>query len=101
MNIKKGDNVIIVTGKDKGKKGKVARVFPRRNLVLVENMNVKKYHQKPKKSGEKGQILSVAAPIDASNVMLADPKTGEPTRIGMRMEKGKKIRVAKKSGTVL
>lgn len=101
MKIKKGDNVIVVTGKDKGKKGKVTRVFPKENRVLVENMNLKKHHQKPRKSGEKGQIISVAAPIDASNVMIADPKTGAPTRIMMKMEKGKKVRVAKKSGTVI
>ena len=101
MHIKKGDSVVIITGKDKGKKGKVTRVFPKENRVLVENVNLKKHHQKPKKSGEKGQIISVAAPIDASNVMLTDPKTGKPTRIGTRIEKGKKVRVAKKSGTVI
>ncbi|MBI1998791.1 MAG: 50S ribosomal protein L24 [Parcubacteria group bacterium] len=98
MNIKKGDNVIVITGKDRGKKGKVTQVFPKENRVVVENVNLKKHHQKPRKSGEKGQIISVAAPIDVSNVMIADPKTGTPTRIGMRMEKGKKVRVAKKSG---
>ena len=101
MNIKKGDNIIVVTGKDRGKKGKVIRVFPKKNLVLVENINLKKHHQKPKKSGEKGQVLSVAAPIDSSNVMVSDPKTGGPTRIGMRMEKGKKVRIAKKSGVAI
>lgn len=101
MKIKKGDNIIVIAGKDKGKKGKITRVFPKENRVLVENVNLKKHHQKPRKSGEKGQIISVAAPIDVSNVMVADPKTGTPTRIGMRMEKGKKIRVAKKSGMTI
>lgn len=101
MKIKKGDNVIVITGKDKGKKGKILQVFPQRRLVLVENVNVKKHHQKPKKSGGKGQILSIATPVDASNVMIADPKTGAPTRIGTRIEKGKKVRMAKKSGAII
>lgn len=101
MKIKKGDNIIVIAGKDKGKKGKIIQVFPQRRLVLVENVNVKKHHQKSKKSGEKGQILSVATPIDASNVMIADPKTGAPTRIMMKMEKGKKVRMAKKSGAII
>ena len=97
MNIKKGDNVIVMTGKDKGKKGKILRVFPKKSLVLVENVNAKKRHTKPKRSGEKGQILEIAAPIHVSNVMVSDPKTGTPTRTGVRMERGKKIRIAQKS----
>ncbi|OGZ10902.1 MAG: 50S ribosomal protein L24 [Candidatus Lloydbacteria bacterium RIFCSPHIGHO2_02_FULL_51_22] len=98
MNIKKGDNVIVMTGKDKGKKGKILRVFPKKSLVLVENVNAKKRHTKPKRSGEKGQILEIAAPIHMSNVMISDPKTGAPTRVGMKIENGKKARMAKKSG---
>jgi large subunit ribosomal protein L24 len=67
MKLKKGDNIIITTGKDKGKKGKVVRAFPKKNKILVEGLNMIKKHQRPRKSGEKGQILSVAMPFDVSN----------------------------------
>lgn len=67
MKLKKGDKVIITTGKDKGKSGNIAHVFPKKNKILIEGLNMVKKHQRPKKSGEKGQILSVAMPIDASN----------------------------------
>ena len=98
---KKGDNVIVVTGKDRGKKGKVLRAFPKKNMVVVENVNVKKHHQKPRKSGEKGQIIEMSAPVHVSNVMIVDPKTGTATRVGMKVEKGEKVRVAKKSGAII
>jgi len=68
MKIKKGDNVIIITGKDKGKKSKIIRVFPRLNKVIVEGSNMSKKHQRPRRSGEKGTMVDVAMPIHASNV---------------------------------
>lgn len=71
MKLKKGDSVIIITGKDKGKKGKIARVFVKLNKVIVEGVNMSKKHQRPRKSGEKGSMVDVAMPIHASNVKLA------------------------------
>lgn len=70
MHVKKGDNVIVLTGKDKGKSGKVSRSFPKTNQVLVEGVNVKKVHEKAKSKGGKGQIVERAYPVDASNVSL-------------------------------
>lgn len=101
MRIQKNDNVIIIAGKDKGSEGKVLRVFPEKSLVLIEGVNMKKKHQKARKSGAKGQIISFGAPLHVSNVAIKDPKTGKPSRIGYKTEGGKKVRVAKKSGSVL
>lgn len=72
MKIKKGDNIIVLTGKDKGKKGKIAKVFPKENKVIVEGVNMMKKHQRPRKSGEKGSVKSVEMPMHASNVKKAD-----------------------------
>jgi len=71
MKIKKGDNVIVLAGKDKGKKGKVIRAFPKKGKVLVEGLNMTKRHQRPRKTSEKGQIMNIAMPIHVSNVKLA------------------------------
>ncbi len=102
MKIKKGDNVIITAGKDKGKKGAVLKVIPKENRLIVEGLNIRKRHESSRKSGtKKGQIVEVAVPMDASNVMVVDAKTGKPSRVGRRMEGGKKVRFAKKSGAIL
>ncbi|MBI4121118.1 MAG: 50S ribosomal protein L24 [Parcubacteria group bacterium] len=101
MRIKKGDNIIVISGKDKGKTGKITHAFPSDDRVIVEGVNMRKKHRRSTQSRQKGQIVEFASPIHASNVMLVDPKTGKPTRIGMKMEGGKKVRVAKKSNTVL
>ena len=101
MNLKKGDKVIVIAGRDKGKSGVIQKVIPELNRVVVEGINVRKKHQKPTQANPEGSIVEVYAPIDASNVMLEDPKTKKPTRIGHKIVKGKKVRVAKKSGTVL
>ena len=101
MNLKKGDKVIVIAGRDKGKSGVIQKVIPESNRVVVENVNVRKKHQKPTQANPEGSIVEVYAPIDASNVMLEDPKTKQPTRIGHKEVKGKKVRYAKKSGTVL
>ncbi len=95
--IKKDDNVIVVTGKDKGKTGKVTKVFPKENRVLVAGVNMKKKHQKARRSNEKGQIVESAYPIHISNVMFLDQKTGKPTRIGKKLIDGKMVRISKKS----
>ena len=101
MKILKGDKVIVIAGKDKGKTGVIQKVIPESNRVVVENVNLRKKHKKPTQQNPDGGILEIYAPIDASNVMLLDPKTKKPTRIGHKVVKGKKVRVAKKSGTVL
>ncbi len=96
--IKKGDNVIITAGKDKGKKGKVVRVFPDRNRVLVEGLNSFKKHQRARSGGGKGQVVDVTHPMHASNMQVVDPKTGKATRIGAKKVGDKKVRIARKSG---
>ena len=98
MKLKKNDHVIIIAGKDNGKKGKIIRVFPKENKVVVEGLNMTKKHQRPRKSGEKGQVISVAMPINASNVMIVDPKTGKGSRIGKKKLGDKMVRIARKSG---
>ncbi|MFA7193213.1 MAG: 50S ribosomal protein L24, partial [Bacilli bacterium] len=82
MNIKKGDKVIVIAGNYKGKEGIVQVVHPRLNKVVVENINVRKKHRKPTQKNPEGSIVEIYAPIDASNVMLIDPKTKKPTRVG-------------------
>ena len=101
MNFKTGDKVVVIAGKDKGKNGKILKVLTKENKVVVENVNVVKKHQKG--NGQTaGGIVDMEAPIHASNVMIADPKTKKPTRIGHSTNKnGKKIRVTKKSNSSL
>ena len=101
MNLLKGDKVIVIAGKDKGKTGTIQKVDPKSNRVVVEGVNLRKKHKKPTQANPEGSIIEVYAPIHASNVMLEDPKTKKPTRIGHKVVKGEKVRVAKKSGTVL
>ena len=101
MDLKVGDKVIVIAGNDKGKTGTIQKVYPKLNKVVVENVNVRKKHKKPTQQNAEGSIVEVYAPIDASNVMLVDPKTKKPTRIGHKVVKGKKVRVAKKSGSKL
>ena len=109
MLIKAGDTVVVIAGKDKftvdkkGNKvpttGKVLKVFPKENKVIVEGVNMVKKHQKPTQQNQTGSIVEKEAPIDASNVMLLDPKENKPTRVGIKIdENGNKIRVSKKSG---
>ena len=101
MDLKVGDKVIVIAGNDKGKTGTIQKVYPKLNKVVVENVNVRKKHKKPTQQNSEGSIVEVYAPIDASNVMLVDTKTKSPTRIGHKVVKVKKVRFAKKSGTVL
>ena len=101
MNLKKGDNVIVIAGHDKGKTGTIQKVIPESNRVVVEGVNLRKKCKKPTQANPDGGIVEIYAPIDASNVALVDPKTKKPTKIGHKIVNGKKVRVAKKSGTVL
>ena len=97
MKIKKGDNIIIIAGKDKGKKGKVVHVLVRANKVIVEGANMMKKHQRPKKSGEKGSIKDFEMPLHVSNVMILDPKEGKATRLGKKKVGDKMVRIARRS----
>lgn len=102
LHVKKDDVVFVISGKDKGKKGRVIAAFPRENRVLVEGINMVKRHTKPSVKNPQGGILNQEAPIHVSNVMLVDPKTGKPTRVGYKvLETGEKVRIAKKSGEVI
>ncbi|MBQ7276973.1 MAG: 50S ribosomal protein L24 [Bacilli bacterium] len=101
MFIKKGDTVIVITGDYKGKQGTVLRVLNKTNRVIVEGVNIVTKHARPSQSNPDGGISKKEAPIHASNVMLVDPKTNEPTKVGYRVEGDKKVRFAKKSGATI
>ncbi|WP_170005921.1 50S ribosomal protein L24 [Bacillus fonticola] len=101
MHVKKGDKVRVISGKDKGKTGVILQAFPKKERVLVEGVNIVKKHAKPSQVNPQGGILSLEAPIHVSNVMLLDPKSNEPTRVGYKIVDGKKQRFAKKSGEAL
>lgn len=101
MKIKKGDKVVVLTGKDKGATGEVTQVMPAHQRVVVQGVNVVKKHRKPSQTSA-GGIETMELPIHISNVALADPKGGKPTRVGYKMLKdGKKVRVARKSGETI
>lgn len=97
MLIKKGDKVVVITGRDKGKEGIVQKAYPRLEKVVVEGINIRKKHRKPTQQNPEGSIVEMYAPIHVSNVALIDPKTKKPTRVGIKIVKGKKVRVAKKA----
>lgn len=101
MHVKKGDNVQVMTGKDKGKQGVILRAFPKQNRVIVEKVNMVKKHAKPTQENPQGGILDQEAPIHVSNVMPLDPETNEPTRVGHETKDGKNVRISKKSGKEL
>ncbi|OHA62321.1 MAG: 50S ribosomal protein L24 [Candidatus Wildermuthbacteria bacterium GWA2_46_15] len=96
MKIKKGDQVIILSGKDRAKKGRVLQVFTKEARVIIEGANLRKKHVKPKKSGEKGEIVSVPQALNISNVKLICPKCGQAARVGYRVVEKKKFRICKK-----
>lgn len=101
MKIKTGDQVIVLSGKDKGKTGKVLRADPAGQKVIVEGVNVATKHQRPRKQGEEGGIIKVETPIYASKLQVVCPKCGKATRVGHKIENGKKSRVCKKCGANL
>ncbi len=99
VHVKKDDMVKVIAGKDKGREGKVLKVFPEESRVIVEGINIIKKHVKPSQDNPQGGIVEREAPIHSSNVMIVCPRTGEPSRIGKRvLEDGQKVRYAKKSG---
>ncbi len=97
MFIKTGDKVRVISGKDKGKEGTVTKTIASKDCVIVEGINKVKKHQKASQANPQGGIVDTEAPIHVSNVMLIDPSTNEPTRIGIKVEDGKKVRYSKKS----
>ncbi len=99
MKIKKGDNIIVITGKDKGKTGSVERVLPKKDLVIVQGVNVVKKHQKSRKGEGKGQMVEKAMPIHISNVAIS--VSGKKSRVGFEVKGDKKVRVAKKGGKTI
>jgi large subunit ribosomal protein L24 len=107
VRIKSGDEVIVVGGKDRGKRGKVLRVEPRKNRVYVEGLNIIKRHQRPQqvagaqRAEQVGGVIEREGPIHISNVMLLDPKEGKPTRLGIEVEDGRHFRIARRSGARL
>ena len=101
MNIRKDDKVVVLSGKDKGKEGKVLRADPKGMKVVVEGVNVASKHKKPRKQGEEGGIIKMETPIYASKVMIVCPKCGKPTRVAHSIEAGEKSRVCKKCGAKL
>lgn len=99
MAIKKGDNVLVISGKDKGKSGKVVKVFPNEGKVVVEGINLRKKTRRPRKQGEKGQVIQISAPVRKSNVLLVCPSCGKTTRKAAGFsESGEKMRLCKKCG---
>jgi len=100
MRIKKNDNIIVISGNDKNKTGKVLKVFPKVNRVIVEGINIRKRHTKPSQKSQQGGIIEKEAPVHVSNVMIVDPKTSKPTRIGSKViidEKTGKKKIARVS----
>lgn len=101
LKIKKGDQVIVLSGSDKGKKGEVLVVKPNKSKAIVGGINIVKKHTKPSAQNPQGGIIEAEAPIQISNLAIVDPESGKPTRVGYRIEDGKKVRFAKKSGKTL
>ncbi|GLG02607.1 50S ribosomal protein L24 [Alicyclobacillus hesperidum subsp. aegles] len=102
LRVKTGDKVVVIAGKDKTKTGRILKVFPSEGRVIVEGVNIVKRHSKPSPAHPEGGIIEKEAPIHVSNIAIADPKTGEASRIGYKfLEDGRKVRYSKKSGEVL
>ena len=104
MKLKTGDTVLIISGKDKGKKGKIIEAFPKEGRIIVEGANLRKKHQKPRKQGEKGQIMTLSVPMSIANVKLICLKCGKATRTGYDWQgpdKKQKVRICKKCGQTL
>lgn len=98
MKVKRGDTVVVISGKEKGKRGEVQQVLPKENRVVVEGVNERTRHARPSQNNQQG-LFTFDAPIDISNVMLVDPGSGEPTKVGYRFtDSGEKLRVSRKSG---
>ncbi len=100
LHVRKGDRVRVIAGSQKGKEGEILRVFPEKNRAIVDNVNLVKKHVKPTQNNA-GGIHEIAAPLHISNLMVLDPKTNEPTRIGRREVEGKMVRFSKKTGEII
>lgn len=101
LKLKKGDQVVVITGKDKGKKGEITKVIPAESRVVVSGINMMTKHKKPTQFSQ-GGLEKIEAPIHISNVALADPKSGQATRVGLAtLKDGKKVRIARKSGETI
>ena len=100
LKIKKGDQVVVLSGDDKGKTGEVVKAMPKEGKVVVQGVNLVKRHTKPSQTTP-GGIVTKEAPINVSNVAVKDPKSGKATKVGYKVENGKKVRVARKSGEVI
>ncbi|MBF8983495.1 50S ribosomal protein L24 [Lutibacter sp. B2] len=102
MQVKKGDTVVVISGKDKGKHGKILQAMPKQDKLIVEGVNMQTKHQKPTAKVQQGGIIHQEGPIHVSNVMLWDAKAKAPTKVGYKvLENGKKVRVSKKSGEIM
>ena len=101
LKIKKGDRVVVLSGKDKGKHGEVTKSMPKEGKVIVAGVNVAARHRKPSQTNPQGGIERREAPLHASKVALEDPKTGKPTRVRFEDRDGKKVRIAVKSGELI
>ncbi|MBL7791812.1 MAG: 50S ribosomal protein L24 [Saprospiraceae bacterium] len=103
LKIKKGDKVVVISGafKDRSKPREVLEVFPDKNRAIVDGVNIRKKHQKPTQANPNGGIIDLPAPIHLSNLMLVDPRTGEPTRVGRKEDDGKLVRYSKKTGNII
>jgi large subunit ribosomal protein L24 len=107
MKIRKNDNVMVISGNDRGKTGKVLKVFPKNSRVIIEGINLRKRHTKPNQKYPQGGIIEKEAPIHASNIMLLDPKTNEPTRLGSQIildentGKKKRARISRSTGEMI
>ena len=101
LHIKKGDKVMVMAGDDKGKTGAVLQVLPHKNLAVVEDVNLAKKHMKPTNEKPEGGIHEIAVAVHISNLMLIDPKTGDPTRVGRKEVDGKIMRYSKSSGEII
>ena len=95
MKVKKGDSVLIISGKDKGKVAKILRSLPKEDKILVEGVNLKSKHVKPKRQGEQGQVVKMSLPIEVSNAKFLCPKCGKPSRLGYKITADKKFRICK------
>ncbi|MCU1357404.1 MAG: ribosomal protein L24p [Acidimicrobiales bacterium] len=98
LKIKKGDRVLVLSGKDKGKEGVVQQAFPREGKVIVEGVNTAKRHRAARTATEAGGILDIDKPIPVSNVAVISPSDGKPTRVGYKLEGGKKVRICRRTG---
>ncbi|MDF2763442.1 MAG: ribosomal protein bacterial/organelle [Rhodospirillales bacterium] len=102
LKIKKGDRVVVITGRDKGKQGEVLKVLPQESRLIVQGVNVAKRHTRPSAANPSGGIVDKELPIHVSNVAHLDPKSGQPTRVGFKvLEGGRKVRVARRSGETI